>query len=67
MINNNCNCTTGYTPYILNGECRFCYGKQHILETKVNHIFYDNKYIKILTNINNIINNNNKNITNKYS
>ena len=57
---NCCNCKNGYTPYILNGECRFCYGKQPILDNKINHIFYDNKYIKILTKINNIITNKNK-------
>ena len=66
MINyNSCNCKNGYIPYILNGECRFCYGKTPIQDNNINHIFYDNKYYKILTKINNIITN--KNINNNYT
>ena len=56
MINNkNCNCKNGYTPYILNGECRFCYGKNPLYNIKQNYIFYNKNICKILTKNNNII------------
>lgn len=25
-------CSNGYTPFVKNGECRYCYGKPFILE-----------------------------------
>lgn len=62
MINyNSCNCKNGYTPYILNGECRFCYGKIPIQDSTINNLFYYNKYYKILKKINDIITDKNLN------
>jgi len=46
---NICNCSNGYIPYILNGDCRYCYGKN---PKNGNNIFYNNKNYKILTNKN---------------
>ncbi len=45
---NNCNWKHCYTPYILNGECRICYGTKPKQDKKINYLFYDNKYYKIL-------------------
>jgi hypothetical protein len=46
-----CNCTNGYSPYILNGECRFCYGKNiQITNEKYNIII--KKINQIITHIN---------------
>ena len=58
---NKCNCKYGYSPYILNGECRFCYGKNPIQDNKINNLFYNNKYYIILNTINNIITNKHNN------
>jgi len=60
-----CNCYKGYTPYVLNGECRFCYGKKPNINTINNNIFYDNKYFKIFNKINELILN--KNLNDKYT
>jgi len=62
---NCCNCKNGYTPYILNGECRFCYGKKPTEPYKINGIFYDNKYFNIFKKINELIIN--KNMNDKYT
>jgi len=62
---NNCKCKNGYTPYILNGECRFCYGTNPIQDNKINNLFYDNKYYKILKKMNDMITN--KTINDNYT
>ena len=64
-MTNCCKCYKGYAPYVLNGECRFCYGKKPLISTKESHIFYDNKYFKIFNKINELILN--KNLNDKYN
>jgi hypothetical protein len=63
---NCCSCINGYSPYILNGECRFCYGKKSICNNnKINNTYYDKQYYNTLQKINNIITN--KTINDNYN
>ena len=52
-----CSCINGYSPYILNGECRFCYGKKPPTSNE--------KFNTIINTIDNIINHTNTNIEKK--